>query len=271
MTDGRILAIGDVHGCDAALKLLLERVAPSPDDTVVILGDVVDKGPDSRGATARLLALRERCRLIYIRGNHEHALLQALDRRARGVERWQGFEQHETFESYGGPDAIPPEHVAFWESSINYWETETEIFVHAAIESDLPLDEQFREGVRFQYLTARHAPHYSGKRVVCGHTIQNSGDPLVLDGWVCLDTAAFRSRWLTCLDVKKHEIYQASADGRFQVLPLPAPPGARPPAERRGPVPIVAPVPDVARDVLLFAALFTLGLTVALVALAFFR
>jgi hypothetical protein len=44
----RIFAIDDIHGCFTALKTLIEAIDPRPDETVVVLGDVIDSGPDSR-------------------------------------------------------------------------------------------------------------------------------------------------------------------------------------------------------------------------------
>ncbi len=43
----RIFAIGDIHGCSTALKTLIEAIDPRPEKTVVVLGVVIDSGPDS--------------------------------------------------------------------------------------------------------------------------------------------------------------------------------------------------------------------------------
>ena len=51
----RTLAIGDIHGCLDPLNLLIDRLRPSTSDTVIVLGDVVDRGPDSKGVIDRLL------------------------------------------------------------------------------------------------------------------------------------------------------------------------------------------------------------------------
>ena len=54
----RTLAIGDIHGCLAAFDHLIRFAKLTPQDTLVILGDVVDRGPDSRGVIARLMQLK---------------------------------------------------------------------------------------------------------------------------------------------------------------------------------------------------------------------
>ena len=61
---GRTIAIGDIHGCSDALAALIDAIGPGPEDTVVTLGDHVDRGPDSRGVLDRLIALAGRSRLI---------------------------------------------------------------------------------------------------------------------------------------------------------------------------------------------------------------
>jgi len=56
----RTLAIGDVHGCSLALRALLAEIEPQPEDTLVLLGDYVDRGPDSCGVIETNLGLREK-------------------------------------------------------------------------------------------------------------------------------------------------------------------------------------------------------------------
>jgi len=57
----RTLAIGDIHGCSKALDHLLEIVNPKPQDTLITLGDYVNKGRDSKGVIDRLISLRLSC------------------------------------------------------------------------------------------------------------------------------------------------------------------------------------------------------------------
>ena len=73
----RTLAIGDIHGCSVALHALLDAVAPQPDDVLISLGDVIDRGPDSRGVLDFLIDLYAGGRLVVLRGNHEQMMLDA--------------------------------------------------------------------------------------------------------------------------------------------------------------------------------------------------
>jgi len=60
----RIFAIGDIHGCSDALASLLQAINPRPDDTIIPLGDYVNRGMDSKGVLDTLIELSSRCRLI---------------------------------------------------------------------------------------------------------------------------------------------------------------------------------------------------------------
>ncbi len=77
----RIIFIGDVHGCATELSELLTRVAPTADDRVVFVGDLVARGPDSR---AVLRIVRELGASV-VRGNHEERLLAARAARKEGA------------------------------------------------------------------------------------------------------------------------------------------------------------------------------------------
>ena len=67
----RYIIIGDVHGCLAELRALLERIGPRSDDTVVFVGDLVDKGPHSPSVVRWIREFAEAHRVVLIEGNHE--------------------------------------------------------------------------------------------------------------------------------------------------------------------------------------------------------
>ncbi|MGH7129723.1 MAG: metallophosphoesterase family protein [Planctomycetaceae bacterium] len=222
----RTIAIGDVHGCDVALQMLLGRLALTADDTLVLLGDVVDRGPNSRRCVELLIDLRRRCEVVLVLGNHEEMMLRVL----RGVGSpafWLPFGGRETLSSYGGdPGDVPETHLEFLESGVAYHETATDIFVHAAIDPDVPLPQQSVAALRWQRFYGCEPPHVSGKRVVCGHTPQTSGRPAVWSGWVCLDTLAYGGGWLTALDATADAIWQSRQNGEVRgPLPLAVSPG----------------------------------------------
>jgi serine/threonine protein phosphatase 1 len=69
--NGRLIAIGDIHGCHLEFAELLERVAPTKDDQLVLLGDLVNRGPDS----CKVIDLAKQQHAIPLLGNHELRLL----------------------------------------------------------------------------------------------------------------------------------------------------------------------------------------------------
>jgi serine/threonine protein phosphatase 1 len=92
VASGRLIAIGDIHGCAAALKTLIEAIDPKPEDTIVVLGDVIDWGPDSRDCVEQLIDLSNRCDFILVRGNHEEMLFAALESGSE-LRYWLNFGQ----------------------------------------------------------------------------------------------------------------------------------------------------------------------------------
>ncbi|MFN0052129.1 MAG: metallophosphoesterase [Planctomycetales bacterium] len=210
---GRTFAIGDIHGCHTALAALLAQLAPTSDDTLVVLGDVVDRGPGSRQVIDQLLEWQARCRLVFIQGNHEEMMLNALGE-GDWSDGWLRYGGAATLVSYaGGLDQVPPRHVEFLKSGIDYWQTERELFVHANLEPGVPLERQQVEWLRWTHLTGREQPSATGQRVICGHTPQITGIPLQIPGWVGIDTYACGTGWLTALDVDTNEYFQARQSG----------------------------------------------------------
>ena len=216
----RLLAIGDIHGCSRALDALLEAVDLQFGDTLVTLGDYVDRGPDSQGVLERLIALdaRDDVALIPILGNHDQMMLEAY--RGGGQDWLYGYGLP-TLASYGGgPEelsAVPAEHWAFLERCVDYHETQRHLFVHANAYPDYPLADTPVYMLRWEKLRAETSrPHDSGKTLICGHTSQKDGHVLDLGHAVCIDTYAHGGGWLTCLDVNANRLWQANEAGEVQ-------------------------------------------------------
>jgi len=210
---GRLLAIGDIHGCDVAFETLLNVITPRPADTIVILGDVVDRGPNTKRCIDLIFELQKACRVVSIMGNHEEMFLDAING-GRWQRTWMQNGGVEMLESYGGlVDDIPDEHLDFMRSMQDYYEAEWDLFTHGTPYFDTPIEQQTSQGLRWNRIFGREPPHSSGKRVICGHTSQKSGVPLVFMGYVCLDTNAYGGGALTALDVGTDTIYQADQGG----------------------------------------------------------
>ena len=213
----RTLVIGDIHGCHTALITLLNAVKPAPEDTLVFLGDYIDRGPASRQVIETLLELRRSCSPVFLRGNHEIMILEARE----------DFEKNKAFRSYGGVQTlqsydalddedwaalIPAAHWEFFERTEKFFETGTDIFVHGCAAPDLGMREQ-PDWIVYWEKFDRLRPHKSGKRVICGHTPQHSHRPKDTGFGVCIDTGAVYLGWLTCLDANSGRYWQADERG----------------------------------------------------------
>ena len=208
----RLIAIGDIHGCNIALRALIEAIEPMPDDTIVVLGDVIDWGPDSRDCVQQLIDLSGRCQVIPILGNHEELLLQALESDS-ALRSWLDFGGDQTLLSYpyDGSNIIDPAHVEFVRGCLDYFETDDFIFAHANCDPDMPMDRQPSLKLRWEFLDEpRQRPHFSGKNVIVGHTPQTSGEVLDIGHTICIDTDCSRGGWLTGLEVGSGKVIQAN-------------------------------------------------------------
>jgi len=216
---GRTIAIGDIHGCSEALRTLLETIRPQRDDTIVTLGDYIDRGPNSHDVIEQIFELQNQCELITLLGNHELMLLLAKDD-AEQLGWWQSCGGAATLLSYNNTiESIPESHFEFIEACPLAYETDTHIFVHANYEATVPMDEQSDQVLLWHHLAPDHipAPHISGKKVIVGHTPQVDGNVLDLGHIVCIDTYCFGTGWLTALDVESGEIWQADQSGKLRV------------------------------------------------------
>ncbi len=88
--NGRLIAIGDIHGCHQEFSELLAQLAPTPEDRVVLLGDLINRGPDSH----KVIELARECQALALMGNHE---LRLLKFRRTGDDRYLKEHDLDTF------------------------------------------------------------------------------------------------------------------------------------------------------------------------------
>lgn len=216
---GRVIAIGDIHGCLSALERLIEVVAPGPNDTIVTLGDYVDRGPNSKGVIDYLIELRQKCELVCLLGNHEEMMIEVvLD--GKPPYDWLRHGGVDTLDSYGfigDLSVVPRSHREFFDGLADFYETDNHIFVHANYDPSVALIEQPSDLLRWVKLTERMpAPHVSGKIAVVGHTHHRQGEILKMPHLVCLDTYCYGGFWLTAMDVNSGEVWQTTQDGKIR-------------------------------------------------------
>ncbi len=215
----RTLAIGDIHGCLNSLRSIVQQANLSPEDRLILMGDYVDRGQDSRGVIDWILKKRGSMKIITLKGNHELIMVQAAKSMAN-YGFWVSCGGVQTLTSYGADmktlfdwkTIIPQSHWNFIHETLYYYETEEMIFAHASVDSDLSLNDQNEATLLWERYFDMD-PHRSGKKVICGHTPQESGLPGVFDFGYCIDTGACYGGWLTCLDVESLDYWQANEEG----------------------------------------------------------
>ena len=178
--NNRTLVVGDIHGCSKTLSRLLNVIELEPTDTLYLLGDYIDRGPDSKGVIDIILVLqREGYDIRPIRGNHEEMMMRAI--RSGVIEdflQWLNNGGYATLMSYGGishPRDIPLEHLSFLEELPFYRMTCQYLFVHAGL--DFSLDDPLSSAGKTSMLWSRYSKVDSrkigGRTLVTGHTTQS--------------------------------------------------------------------------------------------------
>ncbi len=198
-----IYAVGDIHGCLEPLQRLMEKIAPRPEDTVVFVGDYIDRGPRSREVVDYLLRLPYRC--VFLMGNHERMLLSFLDGEDEDVFLENGGQ--ETIKSYDGdPLNIPASHLAFFQNLRTMYETPDFLFVHAGIRPMVPLAEQsLHDLIWIRHEFIKFAGRYP-KPVVFGHTPLRQ--LLMAEDRIGIDTGCVYGGKLSCVKLPQRELIQ---------------------------------------------------------------
>lgn len=219
MSPGRLIAIGDVHGCVHALDAVLTAIEPTAADRIVFLGDMIDQGKESREVLERIIALKKVCDVVLIRGNHEEMMYAARESE-RALRYWENCGGVATINSYkfcGTLADIPAEHWALLDSCVPYYESDEFILTHANYLAELPMPEQPEYTLRWELFdAAKERPHFSGKTVVAGHTEQANAEILDLGFAMCIDTTCWKYGWLTAVDLSALEVWQASRWGMLR-------------------------------------------------------
>ncbi len=219
----RIIAIGDIHGCDAALEALIDAIKPRKRDMLIPLGDFIDRGPQSAAVVERLINLMSKCKLIPLIGNHEIMMFSAFHS-AHEHKFWLNHGGAATLASYGGSlQNVPQHHLSFLGHCLRFAETEHHFFVHARYLPHLPLPHQPDECIFWQHIYDDiPAKHQSNKIAIVGHTPQMSGEIRNLGHIWMIDTNCYGGQWLSAIDVESRIVWQSDERGRVREIGLPA-------------------------------------------------
>lgn len=215
----RIIAIGDIHGCATALAALLRAIDPTPTDTLVLMGDYVDRGSQSSDVLEMLVTLVSQCQVVPLIGNHEIMMVNALKTK-RDLEYWRQNGGIPTIQSYGGRITnIPQHHIMFLNYCVRFFETENHFFVHANYDPDLEFEQQPGDLLFWTHIYDEPpGPHFSGKRAIVGHTPQSDFEIRDLGHLALIDTFCVGGGWLTAIDIGSNQIWQVNMYGEFREL-----------------------------------------------------
>jgi len=221
--DIHTFAIGDVHGRADLLEAMLEHISDMVSDAgirhrIVFLGDIIDKGPDSRRAMELVIqTISEVSGSKLVLGNHDALPLEILDepdpiKANMRLVHWicnQGGAA--TLDSYGIDyhrltptglrDQLDPDHVAFLRNAEAYIELDHHVLIHAGLRPGIPLDKQDRREIMWIREPFLAYSGSFGKTVVHGHTPTDSGRPEMFANRLCLDTGAYSSGKLSAAHI----------------------------------------------------------------------
>ena len=225
--DARAYAIGDVHGCLDLLDALLARIEedaasrPPKRTWIVFLGDLIDRGPASKGVVDRLLDYKpDFATPVFLAGNHEEVMLRALGDEPEILADWLTFGGAECVESYGLDPAalkrmepaaavealrakVPQTHIDFLAGFADTFRFGDYLFVHAGIRPGIDLEHQDQFDLRWIREPFLSDEEEHGLVVVHGHTICSQVEER--PNRIGLDTGAYQNGVLTALGVEDDE------------------------------------------------------------------
>jgi len=213
---GKIFVIGDIHGCLSKLNEMMAKLRiDAEDDTLIFIGDYIDRGPDSKGVVDSILEIRQRLdHVICLQGNHEEMFLKYY----REHEDEDLFIQNGgmltllsygfTGREYGYDINVPEDHLQFFSSLHPFYETDGHIFVHAGLRPGIPLERQVKEDMLWIRQVFISSKHDFGKTVIFGHTPLSYDMPYIRPNKIGIDTGLVYGGRLTCLELPGMIIHQ---------------------------------------------------------------
>lgn len=217
---GRLFVVGDIHGCSDELKCMLTHLEKEErlvkEDTVIFVGDYIDRGSDSKGAVDLVIEFKRKFpRTRTLKGNHEEMLMSYLGVGGSNGEAYLINGGEKTFESYGlspydidgALESFPKEHLDFFQDLERFIITDNFIVVHAGLDALRPLDFQPDSTICWIRDEFLYGHHNYDKVVVFGHTpfqdiYSESGFKLGID------TGLVYGNKLTCVELTRGRSYQ---------------------------------------------------------------
>lgn len=220
--EGRLFAIGDIHGCPDELAAMLKSIAPGPTDTVVFVGDYVDRGPSARDVIEQLIELqRGAAEVVFLKGNHEDMMLSYLGFPGHYGESFLFNGGSQTLDSYGvsedtlerAIEFLPATHLEFLQGLATSYHRPPYLFVHAGVMPTRQLEEQSVEDMLWIRQEFIFNVHRIDATVVFGHTPMRTV-MVDLPYKLGIDTGLVYGGRLTCLEFSEGLAYQVARGTR---------------------------------------------------------
>jgi serine/threonine protein phosphatase 1 len=215
----RVIAVGDPHGCLDLLKNLVEeQIQFNPErDLLVVLGDMIDRGPDSKGVVLYLQDLRRNYpdNIVLLKGNHEEIAYNFFTQpdleQSSNEKLWLAVGGDKTLSNFVSLDEAKELLIPFIGSLENYYETDTHLFAHGGI----PHGKDLKTVTQEDLLWDRSLSYNGSKTLIVGHTPQvkvtRKGNVM------CVDTEAYLTGMLSGFDVINNRVYQTISKHKFEI------------------------------------------------------
>ncbi|MFC2086802.1 metallophosphoesterase family protein [Bacteroidota bacterium] len=170
--ESKIYAIGDIHGCIRPFRVLLEdEIRPGKDDKIILLGDYVDRGSDSKAVVDYIIELQKNeYDIIPLKGNHEVMLLEST-RSEISLLNWLYNGGGETLKSYDiySIAELDKVYIDFYNNLPYYYSLGDYYFVHAGFNDDIenPFEDKYH--MIWKYREKYDHPVFKNKTIVHGH------------------------------------------------------------------------------------------------------
>lgn len=247
----KIFAMSDLHGCYREFMAMLDKLPIDfKEDKLVICGDIIDRGPDSKRLIDQLIKMEREHGLdhvVVVYGNHEDLMCDALlygGRKYDSFDLWYTQGGRETAHSYLPPEYLKPnlteeqkyekalfsakdlvdqDHLVWLASLPRYHVDGDYVFVHGGLKPDIPLEDQKEQDliwIRDEFI--RSQSDFEGKKIIFGHTADSEGyydpqgrpfQPIIMANKIGIDTAVCppTQNGLTCVELPSETFYFQSS------------------------------------------------------------
>jgi serine/threonine protein phosphatase 1 len=217
--ENKLYFIGDIHGCvDTLKKMLNEIIIPNKNDTVVFLGDYIDRGKNSKGVLDELISYRKnkQFKSVFIRGNHDDMLLKSVYNPWL-IPQWLKNGGNTTLADFNvkSPAQIDDEYINFLKSTRFYYTTDEYVAVHAGM--NFKRNNPFDDNVSMLWKRNKevHTDIINNRKLIVGHTPVSlkdaqksiSTNKIMLDGGCVYSKQLPHLGLLLCFDAKKKTIH----------------------------------------------------------------